>query len=284
MIQPCPRSTSTAVVIGLVLTLAATPARAWQDEDAGTRAWFVGSRPPVAKPAPKPPPRRKPRPGTTKPAATKTPAPKAAAGIGLGYTIFKEVVGRPPVRVAPGTVFATGDAVRLVVETNRDGYLYIFVAENGANPELLYPDARLASGANFVAAHQPTEVPSSRNPAFPWFRFGGEAATEHVYVVFSTKTLPGVPTEDDLVQYYESYKRTWRPDEAVWDAVAAASLAPRTSSTAPTSAAVAQSVEEREALTREMTLSAGAAAPAVVEADRVSTSNVFVTRILFPHK
>src|SRR5262249_34053088 len=56
--------------------------------------------------------------------------PRPAGPIGLGYTVFKKDENGKPVRVNPAQEFRTGDEMRFVIESNADGYLYIFHQEN----------------------------------------------------------------------------------------------------------------------------------------------------------
>ncbi|MEJ7709797.1 MAG: DUF4384 domain-containing protein [Pyrinomonadaceae bacterium] len=75
------------------------------------------------------------------------------------------------VRVDPTSEFREGDRIRLVLEPNTDGFLYVFHTENDAQPQMLFPDPRLDGGTNRVRAHVPCEVPSSReaNEQLRWF-------------------------------------------------------------------------------------------------------------------
>src|SRR5262245_27353895 len=54
--------------------------------------------------------------------------PKAAPEepVALGFTLYQRGPGSEPVRVSPAKVFHSGDALRLIIESNIDGYLYIF--------------------------------------------------------------------------------------------------------------------------------------------------------------
>src|SRR3982750_2771356 len=51
--------------------------------------------------------------------------------IGLGYSFFMRDQGGQAVRVDPAREFHAGDRIRLSLETNVDGYLYVFHTENG---------------------------------------------------------------------------------------------------------------------------------------------------------
>ena len=67
---------------------------------------------------------------------------------------MREPSGRA-IRVEPTREFRTGDRIRIALEPNTDGYLYIFNSENGAAPKMIFPDARLDGGENWIEAHVP---------------------------------------------------------------------------------------------------------------------------------
>ena len=51
---------------------------------------------------------------------------KRSQAIGLGYTLFMRDASGRGIRVEPTREFLKGDRVRLALEPNTDGYLYIF--------------------------------------------------------------------------------------------------------------------------------------------------------------
>jgi hypothetical protein len=200
----------------------------------------------------------------------------------VGYTIFKEVPGARPVRVEPTVRFAAGTAVRLVVESNADAYVYLFDAEDGTNPVMLYPDARLEGGENFVGAHVPIEIPSSHHPNFQWFRFTGGPATEQLVLVVATEPLTGVPTGADLVRYWEAKAKPWQPEPDEWRSVAEAAKSEHQKSESRSSDD-RQTDEEATAVARGMTLSAAAPPPSVIAVNPSGNARLVVTRIAFVH-
>lgn len=139
--------------------------------------------------------------------------------LALGYTLLlKDDSGRLLV-ADPSREFKTGDRFAIALETNADGYLYLFSAENRRNPELLFPDARIDGGANAVAAHARATFPTAPTADQEHFiEFTDPPATEHLYVIFSRQPLPGVPTDDALVKYCKPNLEdcTWRPTAAQW--------------------------------------------------------------------
>ena len=50
--------------------------------------------------------------------------------------------GGNAVRVEPSREFHNGDRIRISLEPNLDGYMYVFHSENDGPPEMLDPDAR----------------------------------------------------------------------------------------------------------------------------------------------
>src|SRR3981189_2241074 len=83
------------------------------------------------RPAPSPTPRRSPTPvdpnrENTKPKVVTKPAKINTQRIGLGLTLFSRDSNGLAVRVDPNRIFHRGDRVRVLLETNSDGYLYIF--------------------------------------------------------------------------------------------------------------------------------------------------------------
>src|SRR5687768_6419353 len=86
-------------------------------------------------------------------------APAAQPAIGLGYTLFMRDANGDAVRVDPSEVFHTGERVRITLEANVDGYLYIFHSEGDGPPQMIFPDWRLQDGDNAIEAHVPYEVP-----------------------------------------------------------------------------------------------------------------------------
>lgn len=145
------------------------------------------------------PKRRAPAPHAPPEQTAGSPAPAPAQAfrvqptVGLGYTLFlKNEVGEY-VNVSPSRVFRTGDRMRLLVETNQSGYLYVFHQENGGEAKMLYPHYSVADGRNDIQAHHTTFVPQRNS-----FHFTGGPATEVFTVVFSRTPIPGLPTGEAL--------------------------------------------------------------------------------------
>lgn len=188
-------------------------------------------------------------------------------------------------RVDPAREFHAGDRIRLSLETNVDGYLYVFHTENGGTPEMIYPDAQLDEGHNEVDAHVPYEIPWSaeEDERFHWFVFDNNPATERLYIVITREPIPTVPTGEALVSYCRSNHCPWQPVPQVWAQVKAGAEA-RVGENKTTVYGQAQTSGEREATTRGMGLDRTAPAPSIVRMNVTSNAPVLVTAIDLIHR
>lgn len=215
-------------------------------------------------------------------------ANNAASGpIGLGYTLFMRNPNGRSVRVEPGHEFHSGDRVRISLEPNVDGFLYVFHTEGAGQPEMIYPDPRLDEGENWIEAHVPMEVPSSEqsDERYHWFVFDNNPATERLYVVVTRKPLPSVPTGADLVKFCSENKDKcpWRPFSEVWAQLQDATKA---QVRVVTSKTFGQSETEKEkvATTRGLGLDQSAPQPAVIRMTATTNAPVLVTVLELIHK
>ena len=228
-----------AVVIGV--------AAPFQDDD--VRGAFLTSRPkdkPAHSSTATKPSRRRPKPstggggGTTSKTPEKKPPqsggsgssstsggssskPVNAARMGLGLTLFMRDSNGLAVRVDPDHVFQKGDRVRVLLETNADGYLYIFNTTDDGPPTMIYPHADLDEAGNYLQAHVPFEIPTSEatEERLRWFAFDETGGTEHLFFVFTREPLNGIPIDDALIALCRDSKESCpvKPAAEVWAAV-----------------------------------------------------------------
>ncbi len=237
-----------AILFGLVLMCAAIAlAVPPLQDDSDVRGAFLTSRPkekPASSGAATRPKRKRPAKSSSSTATStnKTPGSSTAAGtkttsgskpsmpesrpvntprIGLGLTLFGRDSNGMAVRVEPDRVFHKGDRVRILLETNADGYLYIFNRTNDGPPVMIYPAAELDEGGNYLQAHVPFEIPASdaADERLRWFAFDENTGTEKVFFVFSREPLNGVPTEDELIAFCQNSKCPWPVATEVWELV-----------------------------------------------------------------
>jgi hypothetical protein len=203
--------------------------------------------------------------------------------LGLGYTLYKRDSVGNAVRVDPTQEFYAGDRIRLSLETNTDGYLYIFHTENNGEPELLYPDARLGKGNNKIEAHVPYEIPWNEPGVENWFKFDTNPANERLYVVVSRQPLPGVPVGSALVDYCGQNRCPWQPPVGVWAQVKASGQA-KVGVVKSAKYGQKQSPLEREATTRGLGLDQSAPEPSIIRMNASSNAAILVTAVDLIHK
>lgn len=239
-----------AIIVALSLT---APAKNNGQDDDSRKAFLITRPKKSAKPV-----KRRPRPER----------------IGLGYTLFQRDADGKPVRVDSSREFRTGDSVRLMIESNTDGWLYVFHAENGRDPKMIFPDVRLRVGDNRILAHVPNEVPSSleADPNFRWFHFKAQPATERLWLVVTRQPLSGVPVGKEL-----------RPAETAWSRIEGATEVAAMVSR-DRSFGQAQTRDEAEAVSRDFGLPSGAPAPSVVKMNASAKDSMLVVKIDLIHK
>lgn len=126
------------------------------------------NRPPVAK-APAAP---------AAPAAPVTPA----APLGLRYAVLKRDTSGAFAEVDPDSTFRSGDRIRIKVDTNTSGYLYVVMQGSSGNWSLLFPSREVAGGSNHIQRGESRMVPSGDRGQF---FFDEQAGTEKLFVVLS---------------------------------------------------------------------------------------------------
>jgi hypothetical protein len=113
--------------------------------------------------------------------------------LGLGYTLFLDQGAGNLSSVSSTRVFQTGQGVRLLLESNIDGYLYIFHQENDGAPKMLFPSWQDDGGNNYIRAHRLVFVPSENK-----ITFTGTPAVETLTVVVSREPISGLPIREEL--------------------------------------------------------------------------------------
>jgi len=220
-------------------------------------------------------------------ATNKNSSRKSQTAIGLGYTIFmREPTGRS-IRIEPTHEFRNGDRIRLALEPNVDGYLYIFDSEDGAAPKMIYPDARLDGGDNWIEAHVPIEVPSSEESEerLRWFEFYGQPGGDRISIVVTREPLQSVPTSDELVALcgMSKDKCPWQPPADVWAQIEKATKAEVKVATTK-NFGEAQTERERIAMTRGLGLDKSIPPPSVIRVNASSNEPMLVTVLDLMHK
>jgi hypothetical protein len=268
-------------------------------QEEAVRGAFMTTRPrPSSKPKPGPtqkPNRRRPKPATpvvkdvgpTTGPTTGTPSRVTPQRMGMGLTLFMRDSNGMAVRTDPSREFKKGDRIRVLLETNADGFLYIFNTTDGGQPVLIYPDPELDEAGNYIQAHVPFEIPSSVAPEerLRWFAFDQNAGTEKIYFVFTREPLAGVPIEDDLLTFCRDNKPKcpWQPSTDVWAQLQAELNAP-TQVARASSFGKTQTSTEQQAATRGIGLNRDDPEPSLIMLTASTDKKVLIATLDLIHK
>ena len=293
------------IFLGLLVSLACpafTQTTMAQDED--VRGAFLTTRPKASANKGKTsggtkPSRRRPKTTPAKPAEGNPQAagdPKSSANtppkvitqrLGLGLTLFMRDSNGLSVRVDPAREFHKGDRVRVLLETNADGYLYIFNTTDGGTPMMIYPDPQLEEAGNYIQSHVPVEIPSSLAPEerLKWFTFDANSGVEKLHFVFTREPLATVPIEDDLISYCRANdgKCPWTPGAEVWSRIQ--KQASESAQIAkPTGLGKAQTSPEQQAIARGIGLNRDDPEPSLIMLTASTSSDMLVATLELVHK
>lgn len=232
-----------ALAIAWSVLVACLPAGA---QDDARRLWdsaFLSKREPS---------KSKPRPAKAPEYRVATPTPPAAApaagstepGEFVGVTVWRlrrsqasdsgdsrlliqetenqrtESVEWTPQRVEADTPFASGDRVRLSIESPRAGYLYVVDREvyadgTTSDPYLIFPTQRMRDGDNSVRAGKVIELPG--RSAFKLTPLRADYRGERLTILVTSEQLPGVPVPLDAERLDPALVTQW---ETQWAAAA----------------------------------------------------------------
>jgi Domain of unknown function (DUF4384) len=218
---------------------------------------------------------------------TTAPAPPEAP-LALGYTLYQKGSDGEPARVNPDQVFHSGTALRLTIEPNFDGYLYMFHTADDGPPKMLYPNSRLSRGDNRVSAHRLYEVPSSleKDEEDQWLVIYGKPAVERLFLIVTREPLPGVPTGEMLLAYCRDMPNDcppWQPPQYVWQPLVAKQKWPARASSV---AEYGQKLNEDEiaALKRDIGLKSKSPGPSVVMMHKTADVDTLTAVVKLVHQ
>ena len=101
--------------------------------------------------------------------------------LGIRYTILRRE-GADSVEVAPDAVFRSGDRIRLRLEVNASGYLYIVHRGSSGIWKPLFPTSETAGGDNRVERGRTYDIPAGYV-----FTFDEQPGEEKLFIVFTRK-------------------------------------------------------------------------------------------------
>ncbi len=294
------------VLLSLLIALAGLGSmQAYTQQEEDVRGAFLTTRPKASPKTDKPgpssrPSRRRPKPtASPNPVAVNSPTPSAGPSatprkaspisqrMGLGVTLFMRDSNGLSVRTDPTRTFRKGDRVRVLLETNTDGYLYVFNTTDGGQPMMIYPDAQLDEGGNYIKGHVPWEIPSSTatEERLRWFTFDQTSGAEKLYFVFTREPLPTIPIEDDLIKYCSENagKCPVQPAEEVWAQIKK-ELDEPVKTTKAEGVGSSQTAPEQQAATRGIGLNRDDPEPSLIMLTASTNKNVLVATMDLIHK
>ena len=133
------------------------------------------------KAEPKPVKKQAPR----KPAVASVSSPERR--VGLKYRIMLRTPDCDIKEVDSSHTFHSGDKVRLQIEANVDGYLYVLQKGSTGKDRMLFPDPRINGGDNKIARGILYSVPGNQ-----WFTFDNNPGTENLTVAVSRTPMKSV--------------------------------------------------------------------------------------------
>jgi hypothetical protein len=156
----------------------------------------VPARPPVAKQNP---------PVNQTPSTNQVPVVAVAnVPLGLRYSVMKRDASAKFVEVDQDATFHSGDRIRLTVDTNTPGYLYVVMQGSSGNWRLLFPSADVDGGNNRIEKGASQQIPSGDKGQFV---FDDQSGTEKLFLVLSRRpeadldkliySITGTSTEGD---------------------------------------------------------------------------------------
>jgi hypothetical protein len=122
---------------------------------------------------------------TTKPGNTHTLT--ASVPLGLRYAVLKRDEGGQYNEVDPDTSFRSGDRIRLKVDANTSGYLYVVMRGSSGTWKLMFPSAEVAGGSNLVHKGESRQIPSGERGQFV---FDEQAGNEKLFIVLTRQPEP----------------------------------------------------------------------------------------------
>lgn len=136
----------------------------------------------------------------TKKAATKSVATKSGVSksddthtlatsvpLGLRYAVLKRDSGGQFQEIDPDTSFRSGDRIRLKVDANTSGYLYVVMQGSSGTWKLLFPSAEVAGGSNLVHKGESRQIPPGNSGQF---LFDEQAGNEKLFIVLTRQPEP----------------------------------------------------------------------------------------------
>ena len=209
----------------LALTILAASLAMLQAQEPALKAreLFYTPPPDAAKPAAAPATKTAPKAPEAKAAAKSVAKSTTKAGdthtltasvpLGLRYAVLKRDANGQYNEVDPDTSFRSGDRIRLKVDANTSGYLYVVMRGSSGTWKLLFPSAEVAGGSNHVVKGESRQIPSGERGQFV---FDEQAGNEKLFIVLTRQPEPDL---DKLI-----YSMGGKPESLISQAMVADSV------------------------------------------------------------
>jgi hypothetical protein len=111
----------------------------------------------------------------------------ASVPLGLRYAVMKRDASGQYSEIDPDTSFHSGDRIRLKVDANTSGYLYVVMQGSSGTWKLLFPSAEVAGGSNHVSKGESRQIPAGERGQFV---FDEQAGNEKLFIVLTRQPEP----------------------------------------------------------------------------------------------
>jgi hypothetical protein len=118
-------------------------------------------------------------------ASTLTPEHVSGAPLVLKYRLLKLNADGRYDEVDTDSIFRSGDKIRVSVESNDDGYLYIVQQGSSKMWNLLFPNKDTEHGSNKIDRHREIEIPGGAR-----FTFDEQPGNERLFIVLTRRPEP----------------------------------------------------------------------------------------------
>lgn len=108
--------------------------------------------------------------------------PPALVPLGLRYSVMKRDSTGKFLEVDPDSTFHSGDRIRLEVQANTTGYLYVVTQGSSGNWQVLFPSREVAGGSNQVHRGETRQIPAGGRGQFV---FDEQAGAEKLFIVLA---------------------------------------------------------------------------------------------------
>ena len=93
-------------------------------------------------------------------------APQEAIPLGMRYAVLRRNPAGKFVEIDPESTFHSGDRIRLEMQANSAGYLYVVAQGSSGNWQVLFPSREVAGGSNEVSRGEVRQIPAGDRGQF----------------------------------------------------------------------------------------------------------------------